>query len=84
LRLRRAQATAGKRQVSKNADFHCVLRFERDATSPKRDGEPPPRDLDVINDDGSTAEAIQAVRNETIGWVWSKQSLVVAVPHSLF
>ena len=52
---------------------------ERDTASANPDAEPPLVFLDVVNDDGSTAEAIQAVRNETIGWVQATSAILAVV-----
>jgi hypothetical protein len=56
-----------------------VLRFERHTTSGDPDAEPPLVFIDVVNDDGSTAEAIQAVRNETVGWIQATSAILAVV-----
>jgi hypothetical protein len=35
--------------------------------------------IDVVNDDGSTGEAIQAVQNQVVGWIQATSAILAVV-----
>jgi hypothetical protein len=66
----------GRQQVSKTVDYRCTLRFQTDASSPAGG---PLIYFDVINDDGSTQEAITNIRNELYQWIAVPAGVLAAI-----
>lgn len=56
------------RQKAPKSDFHCNLRFEDDGNY-----------IDIVNDDGSTVEAVTFVYNESKFWADEAIKLVAAL-----
>lgn len=69
-------AQVGRQEVARSVDYRCTLRFEID---PADQGGAPLIFLDVVNDDGSTEQAIVAVRNEVQAWIETTKGILAEV-----
>jgi len=60
--------TVGRQQVPKSSDYHVHLRFENEGVF-----------FDVINDDGSTLDALTQINDQIKGWITVLAPVLAAI-----